>query len=265
MVHTLNQRWRAGRDSYRPPEEVIDTRRYEIAPIATDNEAKAFVSEHHYSRSFPAARFRFGLYRRAELVGVAVFSTPCRDSVLTDVFPVPAIEASELGRFVLLDDVPGNGETWFLARCFELLRGEIAGVVSHSDPLPRRDEYGVVVFPGHIGTIYQAHNAVYVGRANRRTIRILPDGTVFSDMSMSKIRGLKRGWRYAVEQLRRFGAAAFDPDRRYEWLDFWRAKLTRAVRHPGNHRYAWALDRALRKHVAALACGPYPKLREQGG
>ena len=28
----------------------------------------------------------------------------------------------ELGRFVLLDSVAGNGETWFLARSFDILR-----------------------------------------------------------------------------------------------------------------------------------------------
>jgi hypothetical protein len=31
-------------------------------------------------------------------------------------------EAVELGRLVLLDDVPANGESWFIARAFELLR-----------------------------------------------------------------------------------------------------------------------------------------------
>lgn len=30
---------------------------------------------------------------------------------LTNVFGAKAVESVELGRFVLLDDVPGNGET----------------------------------------------------------------------------------------------------------------------------------------------------------
>jgi hypothetical protein len=39
------------------------------------------------------------------------------------VFPMLSIDqAATLGRIVLLDEVPGNGETWFVARCFELLR-----------------------------------------------------------------------------------------------------------------------------------------------
>jgi len=40
---------------------------------------------------------------------------------------------------VLLDSVPGNGETWFLARCFEQLRtSDLIGVVTFSDPVPRK-------------------------------------------------------------------------------------------------------------------------------
>jgi hypothetical protein len=33
--------------------------------------------------------------------------------------------------------------------------------------------------PGHVGTIYAATNAVYTGRATARTVKLLPDGTVF--------------------------------------------------------------------------------------
>lgn len=51
----------------------------------------------------PAPRHRIGHYRRGELVGVAVFSHPCSDAVLTNVFDAPATLSVELGRFVLLD------------------------------------------------------------------------------------------------------------------------------------------------------------------
>src|SRR5262245_59840194 len=131
------QRWRARRASYRPAGEPIDAHAYEVACIADDTTAKRYVLEHHYSASYPAARFRVGLYRRAQLVGVAVFSHPCNDQVLA-VLPTERLEAVELGRFVLDQDVPANGETWFLAAAFALLRHEgIRGVVSFSDPMPR--------------------------------------------------------------------------------------------------------------------------------
>ncbi len=48
--------------------------------------AKHFVERHHYSGSYAAARFRFGLYRRAQLVGVAIFSHSTNNKTLTDLF-----------------------------------------------------------------------------------------------------------------------------------------------------------------------------------
>jgi hypothetical protein len=67
----------------------------------------------------------------------------------------------------LFDEVPANGETWFLGRCFELLRHEnLVGVVSFSDPVPR-------------------------------TSLLLPDGSVLNARTVQKIRGMDRGWKYA--------------------------------------------------------------------
>lgn len=249
-----NQRWRRGRDAYRPPAETIDTHRYEVAAIAGDGPARAFVKTHHYSRTYPAARYRFGLYRHGHLVGVAVFSVPMNPRAVTNALPTDDPQAGvELGRFVLLDRVPGNGETWFLARCFEHLRAEgLCGVVSFSDPLPRKGTGGGLVFPGHVGTIYQAHNAHYLGRSAARGLWLLPDGTVFSPRAQSKLRAGDVGWRYAAEQLVRAGAEVppgfaedevLPPEALRAWLArVERSGLLRRVRHPGNYKYAWHLQ-----------------------
>lgn len=258
----MNQRWLQGRDSYRPPGEVIRTSEYDVAAIADDRTARAFVVGHHYSASYPAARERVGLYRRGALVGVAVFSHPSNDRVLTNTFPGLTTERSvELGRFVLLDEVPGNGETWFLARCFALLRRDgFAGVVSFSDPAPRTRADGTRVFPGHVGTIYQAANARYLGRGTARTLRLLPDGRVFSARTQQKIRAAERGWRPGTEQLVAFGAAPLAAEasaaERVAWLRTWSTRLTRTLTHPGNHRYAWALQAGVLISGEAYA---YPK------
>jgi hypothetical protein len=260
-IVTQVQRWRDRRDSYRPAGEPIQTRWYEVAAMegdGSDNTAKGFVEKHHYSGTFPAARFRYGLYRGPELVGVAVFSQPCRAEVVTNVFPVKQDEAVDLGRFVLLDNVPANGESWFLARCFDLLRQEVAGVVSFSDPFPRMRTDGTVVMPGHVGTIYQASNACYLGRARADTLRLLPNGRSFPNRAVQKIRKRDRGWRYAVQVLVDNGATA--PGEGEDlglWVDRWLSRLTRKVRHPGNHKYAWAFDRSLRRHLPESK--PYPK------
>lgn len=261
MAHVtgLCQRWLFGRDHYRPAGEPIVTRTYDVAVLPRDREAKAFVEAHHYSGTYPAARERVGLYRGVQLVGVAVFSVPCHAGVLTAVFPGDWRDSVELGRFVLLDDVPANGETWFLARAFALLRAEgYRGVVSFSDPVGRRRADGSLIFPGHVGTIYQAHNGVYTGRGRAATLRLLPNGRTLHNRTLQKIRAGDKGWRYSVAQLEAAGASTAPPDReaRLVWLATWLPRLTRTVRHPGNHRYAWPLQRRTSIRVAAQ---PYPK------
>lgn len=264
MITDRPQRWREGRDSYRPAGEVIVPAHYEVAPIRDDTTAKSFVVQHHYSASYPAARFRYGLYWGGLLVGVAVFSVPMQGAVL-DCLPCPRELAVELGRFVLLDLVPCNGESWFLARCFEHLRGEaVEGIVSFSDPMPRSNAAGVVVFPGHAGVIYRATNAAYLGRATPRTLRLLPNGVVLNERALSKIRTRERGWLYAAEQLVRAGAAPLgeEGDSR-AWLATWLPRLTRTARHPGNLRYAFGLDRSVKRALAKEA-QPYPRIEVAG-
>lgn len=257
MKTSIVQRWRERRDSYRPAGEVINTSAFDVSPIADDSTPKAFVEKHHYSGSFPAARFRFGLYRRCDLVGVAVFSVTW-PHVLRPLFGDAWKESVELGRFVLLDDVAANGETWFLARAFEQLRHEgVAGVVSFSDPHPRLDATGRRVFHGHIGNIYQAFNARYLDRSARATEYLLPDGTVFANRSSGKVRGGEQGFRYARGQLEAFGAERYVGGDRAEWLHHALDQVARRVRHPGKHRYAWGLNRRVTRRMPESQ--PYPK------
>lgn len=255
MITSVVQRWRDRRDSYRPVGETIQTSRYEVASIADDTTPRSFIEQHHYSGTYPAARRRYGLYRAEGLVGVAVFSQPVNNLTLA-VLGCPGA-GIELGRFVLLDEVPANGETWFLARCFELLHSDgLEGVVSFADPVARTSVDGATVFAGHIGTIYQAFNAVYVGRGSANTIKMLPNGRVLSPRAIQKIRAGEQGWRYAVAQLEAAGAEPLTGDRR-AWLATWLPRVTRSLRHPGNHKYAWRLSKRGRRALPASL--PYPK------
>ena len=262
MITDHNDRWTLRRHSRRPGGERIDPRGYEVASIAV-GQAREFVETHHYSRSLSPASYRFGLHRRGELVGVAVFGTAPSMAAHRAVFPTLTItEGVTLGRLVLLDEVPGNGESWFIARCFALLaqRG-VVGVESCADPEPRPSLDGTLTHRGHIGTIYQATNGRYVGRTNAASLRLLPDGTCLNNRACGKIARRERGCEYAVAQLVRWGATPLDPDEdSLEWLRRWREDLTRPMRHRGNHRYLWCLDRRRRREVLAVDGMPYPKL-----
>jgi hypothetical protein len=265
-VRDLSQRWREGCTTFVPPDDVARRGDLEVAAIPDDRTAREFVIRHHYARSYPAARFRFGAYKGGELKGVAVFSVPCSARVLSNVFPGEPLANVELGRLVLHDDLPFNSESNFVAECFRLLRREgIEGVLSFSDPVRRTAMDGRVILPGHVGTIYKGLNARYLGRATARTLRLLPDGTVFSDRAIQKIRGKERGWVYAVDQLVAAGAPTpILTQTTAEGLRFWLAQwlplMTRPLKHGGNFKYAWALDRRIRRHLPEGL--PYPKLLE---
>jgi hypothetical protein len=258
-----NLRWRDRRSMFRRPDEQIRRGEYEVVRLSDDRLTKPFVLQHHYSRAYCAARFRFGLFPRGggELVGVAVFSHPVNDRTLTNVFGGAAVESVELGRFVLLDSVKGNGETYFLGRCLRELRREgLRGVVSFSDPMPRETATGERVFPGHIGTVYQAGSANFLGLGTPSVLHLLPDGRAFNKRAASKVRNGEEGRDYAARQL--VEAGADDPaemvGRLYathaDWLAHWVGRLTRRVRHPGNLKYAWFFQ------GSAAYSLPYPKV-----
>jgi hypothetical protein len=261
VIETVCQRWRERRTSYRPAGEVIDPRRYEVAKVADDTTPRAFVTRHHYSGRWLAARERVLLYRGAQLVGAAVFSQPGNDNVL-NALPFDHDVSLELGRLVLLDDVPGNAESWFIARCFELLRRDgYEGVVSFSDPVPRRLD-GRLIMPGHRGIIYQASRAFYAGRSTPQTTWLLPTGEVFSNDTWGKLRLQKQGWQYGMRQLVAAGAAPWDgiePTRVWALRELHR--VGRKVRHRGKHRYVFGLGSKAWRAVARMYTPaiPYPR------
>jgi hypothetical protein len=262
------ERWTDRRHAWRHLSDGgFDARRFNVAPLV-EADAKAYVTRHHYSGTYPSARLRYGLYERSELVGVAVLSVPVRSEVLTGVFPQlePYTESLELGRFVLAEGVAANGESWFLGRLFEqAARDGLRGIVSFSDPAQRTTSSGQVVMPGHVGTIYQATNALYLGRARARTLLLLPDGTVLNDRAIQKVKAQEKGHEYVERLLIGYGASA---PRAGQAMRAWLADAidaigVRRLRHQGNHRFGFCLgtpaERRAIKRMVQLERRPYPK------
>ncbi len=113
-----------------------------------------------------------------------MLSIPPQARVLTQVFPGlhPYAESLELGRLVLDDEVPANGGNRGSSPRYSgraALVG-VRGIVSFSDPMPRAAADGTTITPGHVGTIYQALNAVYTSRGTERSLIVLPGGSIFS-------------------------------------------------------------------------------------
>lgn len=250
------QRWRDGRWSWARA-AAFRRSEYEVAPL-DERTARPFVEQHHYAHSWCAQLDSYGVYRHGWLVGAGVFAYPVNDLVVTKPFPelAPGEQARELARFVLLDDVPYNAESFALARMFEHERARgTLGIVSFSDPVRRTTTAGEVVLPGHVGTIYQAKGALYAGRGTPRWLRLLPDGTVFPERMLQKMRKRERGWLAGIRRLERFaGPCHGDVD---AWFRAALVRHTRRLHHPGNHRYLFPLHRRVR---VVGAGGSYPKL-----
>ncbi|MGC4886653.1 hypothetical protein [Micromonospora sp. DT227] len=271
----LCQRWSHGQHSWRRTSEGgFDPRRYTVVALE-DALAQDFVTCHHYSRSYPSASLRYGLLEHGRLVGVAVLGVPMSKPVLTKPFPTltPYRESLELSRLILLDEVPANAESWFLARVFAAAADQgVRGVVAFSDPLPRRLD-GALLMPGHVGTIYQALGAIYTGRATARTLTLLPDGTVLTARSAAKITGGERGMGGQITRLVSLGATPpgavyglplflLTTDQLTAWLSGALAEIgARKVRHRGNHRFAWAIGNRAQRRTTPIALDalPYPK------
>lgn len=273
----VGQRWRDGRDGF-----VLDLSRgvfvptgYEVVRVRAQADAAAFVQQHHYARSMKGGGVVFELRHGPELVGVIVYSQPGGPAVLGAWFPGHEKESVELSRMVLLDKVPFNAESWFMARTREVLwREGYTGVVSFSDPMPRDLAVGGFVFPGHVGTSYSAASAIYLGQSGRETQWLFGDGSVFPLRCRTKIRAysagkserVRQGWSYAVKVLLAHGAPPFsfqpgDPAAA-AWCDDALAQLARKRAHPGQHRYVWAKKggarRDLVRHIASKGLSPLP-------
>lgn len=253
-------RWKDGVCRWvRPDRPLFDPAACRVARLDTRS-AQRFILDHHYSGSYPARQFDYGLWQTGRLVGVAVLSIPVNKHTLTNLFPTltPYRQSLELGRFVLEDSVGYNGETWFLARIFALAKeAGLRGIVSFSDPTPRPREDGSLAHIGHVGTIYQATNARYTGRGRARSLLLLPDGTVFSERNLDKIRHQTQGHEYAERLLMQWGARPMGREEPTRWLaEALASARVRTLAHPGNHRYVFTLEKGVRVSAPSL---PYPK------
>ena len=266
-----SQRWRDRRDAFVPDGTTIDPAEHSVDVLDCYRQAKPFVEAHHYSGSFPATRLSCGLFRNgaggtSELVGVCSFAVPMNNaSIPLHTGLSDHLSAVDLGRLVLLDDVPGNGESWFVARAFRLLRREkpeVLSVIAYSDPVRRIASDGNVVMPGHCGMVYQALSAQLRGRSTARTDLVMPNGRIASPRALSKIRSQDTGAAYAERQILEAGAPArVHGEEPAQWLDRLRREGHLATRrHPGNLVYTFALTRAARIAARGKPSYPYPQV-----
>ena len=258
MDTNRSQRWRDRRFRLVDDVELVDRRAYTVEPIA-HAAARAFVARHHYLPTWPAAQLAVGLFgsqrsANAGLTGVAVFAVPATAAVIARHTGFAEAErGAVLARFILLDEIPQNGESFFLSRALRLLRREkpaIEAVVSYADP-----------GAGHIGRCYAALSGAHRGVTRPRRVLRIGEATI-SGRTLSKVRGDERGAAGAVDRM----VAAGMP--RPAVLEGGAAWLNRLIEErlllphvqAGLFAYCFELTREARRRGRALPRRPYPKL-----
>ena len=257
-MHSIrSQRWRDRRSRYVDNLSIIDPKSYAV-DVIVPAKARAFIAAHHYLPAWPAAQLAVGLFevrgRSMTLAGVAVFAVPTTANVITRHSGFDdARRGCVLARFVLLDSVAGNGESWFLSRAFAQLRIEkpgIEAVVSYADPAA-----------GHVGQCYAALSSAYRGQMPERTAYRVGARPI-AGRSLSKIRLGEPGCGGAIDQLVALGLPRpQSTDLPANWL----ARMHREHRivratHPGLHAYCFELTRHARRAAAGLPRRGYPKV-----
>jgi hypothetical protein len=128
--------------------------KYQVRPI-TSQECKPWLLHKHYLKRMTSISYAYGLYKGIDLMGICTFGNAvpmqmkksiCGDSFMNIVY--------ELNRLCTLDGLERNINSFFLARCFELLPKPMI-IVSYADKSV-----------GHNGYIYQATNFFFTGESH---------------------------------------------------------------------------------------------------
>ena len=157
------------------------------------SDVSAFVKANHYSRTHhKVVVHSFSLRMNGCLAGACLFGMAAGNLKCMTVLrghDNPR-DYLELQRLVLLDEVPKNSESQFIAWCLRWLKKntETKAIISFADP-----EHG------HSGVVYKASNWIYTGRQVPARDRIYIDGkelhpkqfyNIYGTSSITKLREL---------------------------------------------------------------------------
>lgn len=123
-------------------------------------DVREFARRYHYTGSDGSALWRWGLWNGAVLHGVVTYNLPtpraCRSLFGAE---HGDNRVWHMGRLILSDESPRNSESRLI--------GASLKAIEHSQP----DVWAVLTFAdtgqGHIGTVYQATNALYTGTGGK--------------------------------------------------------------------------------------------------
>lgn len=127
-----------------------------VAPVGT-RDVREFARRYHYTETGGNMTWRWGLWHGVVLHGVVAYNLPTR-TVCQSVFgPEHGVDRVwHMGRLILSEDSPRNSESRLIGgslRAIEQNYPEVWAVLTYA-----------ATDVGHIGTVYQATNAIYTGQ-----------------------------------------------------------------------------------------------------
>lgn len=127
-----------------------------VGPVSR-NDLKPYLIDRHYAKRMPSISYAFGLFDNAELIGVVTYGTPPSAAQRQGLVGKSMSHlVLELNRLCLLYNRK-NEASFLVAQSLKLLPKPRI-VISYADTAQ-----------GHIGIVYQAANAIYLGLSEKRT------------------------------------------------------------------------------------------------
>lgn len=259
----------------------IDLKDLWIRPCTSMGDVREFIETYHYSHSIkgitPFLSFEIVLKENpGTQVGAAIFGIPGQiqterkyGSYLDSKrFYRPGIVAVELRRFVLLDEVPRNSESFLLARLLQKLANlGVERIISYADPNQKRTDH-----PDgkHTGLIYHATGFHLVKEAGKTSAVIMQrdfiqDGKIFKAGRRLPVRNLDQYQNFRVrsesdlpEGVFAEWKAAYDLGRAVLWVEGATERKVYVIKTPER---LTSLSKRLR---AAIECGAATIEQEEG-
>lgn len=162
-----------------------------VAPVTT-RDVQEFARRYHYTgiANRNTCLWRWGLWHEAVLHGVVSYNRPTR-SVCESVFGSENHEhVWHMNRLVLADKSPRNSESRLIAGSLKAISKE------------HKEVWAVLTYAasdaGHIGTVYQATNAIFTGVGGDQYYFLDQEGcrhsTYIRGSLMTVERAAERGW-----------------------------------------------------------------------
>lgn len=144
--------------------EKINIRGLEVRPIESDSEKNMFNDYmlKHYLKSNPSSiNIRFGIFYENKMVGIIAYGPPTSVSIIKEL-GLNSGEVIELRRLFIDDDLnihnPESQSISLANKELKHIKPNTKIIVTYADPSQ-----------GHLGTIYKATNAVYIGKGTGKT------------------------------------------------------------------------------------------------